>query len=239
MNLKTFSQTEQQDYTARLFGIENQIKKGTYPIEIIGDYIPGSVMLQNLSTMTNEYMNRTGCEILKHSKEELRELGPEYFLLFFPPEEMRWIKNELMNFAKQRDYSKVYSFFQRARPDEKSEYKWYFTSSRLYPSDNEELPKLFHVAIEVNTLNYAGRKISHFCESDEYLRENYQRFNLLSKREKEIIKLIVEGRCTCDIADSLFISRHTVNNHRKNIIAKLDIKSLCQLTKFALEFELI
>ena len=43
----------------------------------------------------------------------------------------------------------------------------------------------------------------------------------LSERENEIIKMIAEGYTNVEIAEQLFLSNHTVNTHRKNILAKL------------------
>ncbi len=55
----------------------------------------------------------------------------------------------------------------------------------------------------------------------------------LTKREKEILKLLVKGNTTKQIAKSLYISAHTVNAHRKNIMRKLDIKTISGLTIYA------
>ncbi|WP_421921112.1 response regulator transcription factor [Marinifilum sp.] len=44
---------------------------------------------------------------------------------------------------------------------------------------------------------------------------------LISKREREVLKLISDGYASKQIADRLFISENTVNNHRKNILRKL------------------
>lgn len=51
----------------------------------------------------------------------------------------------------------------------------------------------------------------------------------LSQREKEILKLIIEGKTSIEIAELLFISKHTVNSHRKNILKKTDCKSVSEL----------
>jgi len=47
----------------------------------------------------------------------------------------------------------------------------------------------------------------------------------LSKREKEILKLISDGKASKEIADDLYISVHTVNTHRQNILEKLNVKN--------------
>ncbi len=57
----------------------------------------------------------------------------------------------------------------------------------------------------------------------------------LSKQEKEIIKLIIEGKTSKEIADLLFISKTTVDTHRRNINKKLEISNSSTLIKFAHE----
>ena len=57
----------------------------------------------------------------------------------------------------------------------------------------------------------------------------------LSKREKEIVKLIVEQRTASEIAQELFISPNTVNTHRKNLLSKLKLKNIAGLVKYAVE----
>lgn len=59
--------------------------------------------------------------------------------------------------------------------------------------------------------------------------------NLLTQRENEILKLIVEGNSTQKIADILFLSYHTINSHRKSICKKLKVKSPTELIIYALD----
>ncbi len=60
------------------------------------------------------------------------------------------------------------------------------------------------------------------------------RKEILTTREKEILKLIAEGKASKEIAELLFISIYTVNNHRVNIIKKLKIKKTADLVKYAI-----
>ena len=55
----------------------------------------------------------------------------------------------------------------------------------------------------------------------------------LSERETEVLKWLASGYSTKKIADTLHISIHTVNNHRKNITRKLDVKTISALTIYA------
>ena len=56
-----------------------------------------------------------------------------------------------------------------------------------------------------------------------------------SSREKEILRLIAEGKSTQEIADALEIGKSTVDTHRKNLIKKLDITGRTELIRFAVE----
>ncbi len=61
----------------------------------------------------------------------------------------------------------------------------------------------------------------------------------LTKREKEVLKLIAQEHTTQEIADKLFLSKHTVESYRKNLIAKLNVRNLAGLTKQAIKMGLV
>ena len=58
--------------------------------------------------------------------------------------------------------------------------------------------------------------------------------NILSQREKELIRLIASEFTTEEIAKKLFISKHTVEAHRKNIFLKLQVKNIAGMIKKAI-----
>ncbi|HEU4633178.1 MAG TPA: response regulator transcription factor [Flavisolibacter sp.] len=53
----------------------------------------------------------------------------------------------------------------------------------------------------------------------------------LSSREKEIIKLILQGKGNREMAEDLFISELTIKTHRKNIYSKLDVRNVAELIR--------
>ena len=61
----------------------------------------------------------------------------------------------------------------------------------------------------------------------------------LTTREKEVLKLIAEENTTQEIADILFLSKHTIESYRKNLISKLQVKNLAGLTKHARKMGLL
>jgi len=57
----------------------------------------------------------------------------------------------------------------------------------------------------------------------------------LSPRERQIVKLIAEGHSSREIAEFLFISVRTVDNHRARIMEKLNLKKATDLVKYAIQ----
>ncbi|WP_347049651.1 response regulator transcription factor [Flavobacterium olei] len=83
-------------------------------------------------------------------------------------------------------------------------------------------------------------KIFHSFMDNPKLNQNTAIENpLLSPREIEIITLIALEYSGKEISEKLFISSHTVETHRKNIMKKLNIKSTIGLVKYALKNNLI
>ena len=61
----------------------------------------------------------------------------------------------------------------------------------------------------------------------------------ISRQEKEVIKLIIKGLTSKEIAEALFVSKTTIDTHRKNIHKKLEISNSSSLIKFAHENNLL
>lgn len=237
---KHYQQQLQNDCRAQFFTIGNQLKNGLFTIQDVGDFIPGNLMVHSLQSNANMYMNKSGCNILQHSREELQALGAAYFTRFFPEEEVDFLNKGLQQFVLEDDHHAVHSFLQRVRPNQKSEYKWYFTSSRLCCENNAAgTSMMMYLAIEAKTLTNTSNKLNRIFEENLFISKNYRKFCLLTKREKELIRLIALGHSSQDISNLLFISIHTVNNHRKNIMHKLDLNCISKLIRFAISFDLI
>ena len=70
-------------------------------------------------------------------------------------------------------------------------------------------------------------------------RENENKSANLSKREKEILLKICEGLSNQEIAETLFISKRTVDKHRANLLGKTNSKNTASLILFAIKNKLI
>lgn len=72
------------------------------------------------------------------------------------------------------------------------------------------------------------------AESKQILNEE----NLITKREKEILKLLLSGKGNKEIAEALDISKRTAEVHRFNLMKKLKVKNLIELSNKATEYSL-
>lgn len=61
----------------------------------------------------------------------------------------------------------------------------------------------------------------------------------ITKREKEVLKLIAEGMTNNQIAEQLYISPLTVDSHRKNLLTKLHVNNTAALIRFAVEHSML
>lgn len=67
----------------------------------------------------------------------------------------------------------------------------------------------------------------------QWLSENDSAAARISSREREVLQLVAEGKSTREIAASLYVSVKTVETHRRQIMGRLHLVNIAQLTKFA------
>ncbi len=108
-----------------------------------------------------------------------------------------------------------------------------------YVSKNAEKKELL-LAIEtiLSGEKYFSKEIKEVYLKNKFSNKQVQKINL-TQREIDVITLIAKEHTTNEIAEILFLSKHTVESYRKNIIRKLNVRNLAGLTKFALKMKYI
>jgi DNA-binding CsgD family transcriptional regulator len=87
-------------------------------------------------------------------------------------------------------------------------------------------------------IQHHGRCTSHQTFS-QVMENDLAEIPKITRREKEILELVGQGLTTTLIAEKLFISIHTVESHRKNLIEKFDVTSMTAVIKLATKYALI
>lgn len=107
----------------------------------------------------------------------------------------------------------------------------------------DELPHLGNIIIALfcdvaelleNKINNADNNAALYMNEDEL-----KKYSTLSKREKEVLQMVSLEKTNQEIADILFISKHTVEEHRKNLMKKLGVNSAAGLAVFATKAGLV
>ena len=99
----------------------------------------------------------------------------------------------------------------------------------LKPYNNNQLKATVNLAI----LNFS--KKTNVVEESE---ENTLKLDMLTKREKEVLIILSTGKMSREVGESLNISINTVEQHKKNIRKKLNLKTVGELVNFALSTRL-
>ena len=101
--------------------------------------------------------------------------------------------------------------------------------------DFEELADAVRIVVEGKT--YISPSISDVVVQS-YVHgsvEEDSAFSVLTRREREVLQLLAEGKTTKQAALRLYISPKTVEAHRLNIMNKLGIDNIAELTKYAIQ----
>ncbi|NLO75044.1 MAG: response regulator transcription factor [candidate division WS1 bacterium] len=104
----------------------------------------------------------------------------------------------------------------------------------LKDSAFEELSQAIQAVLEGQT--YLSPAIAGLVVEDyvQRLGEEPSPFSVLRPREREVLQAMAEGKSTREIAEALHISVKTVETHRQNIMNALGLRSVAELTKYAI-----
>lgn len=102
----------------------------------------------------------------------------------------------------------------------------------LKNASGEEIRKAIEVAMQGDTFLSSEARVT--------MRENRDaQVPVITRREKEVLKLIAEGLTNKEIAGKLFISTTTVDTHRNSLLSKFNVKNTANLVRMAAQFNFI
>jgi len=108
-------------------------------------------------------------------------------------------------------------------------------SQKLILNENQ----YFGITNFVDEMGAMGKIFSTIFDNSKNKQIAWQHFQTLTKQEKVVLKLLSTGATNKEVGESLFISKHTVMTHRKNIYKKLDINRTSDLVRFSLALDLL
>ena len=112
--------------------------------------------------------------------------------------------------------------------------------ANAYLSKDASLNELEHVIFNLRIHDfYLGQQIRIEKRIKTIKEDKFNKFALVTTREKEIIKLLAGGKSSIEVGKILHISPSTVHTHRKNIFNKLKINKISELIKHAYEHNIL
>lgn len=216
------------------------IEQAVAEVAATADLHPGVTIVHNLLTNGVEYMSRRGLDLLQISLPALRALGGEYYQQYFNPVDAEDYMPRIYEMLQSQDPTCVVSFFQQVRTTENPEYTWYFSTTRVLLRDAAREPLLLiTTASPIDPLHHVTHKVSRLLEENNFLRQHAPRFASLTRREREILRLLALGHTAPQIGAELFLATQTIETHRRNLRQKLHAESQFELGQYARAFDLI
>jgi len=190
-------------------------------------------------------------EVVNVNLEEAQKYGPAYYISIMHPDDTPVVLDT---------YRKVFEFSFNLPVEERKDYKTIFNFRLGYQG------KYFHFVQQIVTLEltpggkiWLGLSLSDMLpDSEKFEKVNRRVINLkngkyylfnddeignnwqsLSPRELEVLGLVSKGYVSKEIADKLFISVNTVNNHRQKILEKIKASNTNEAVRYARNLGLI
>lgn len=218
-----------------LIQLESLFDKGEEVINL-GEQLPLGIHINDAGNLNILDCNQHALDYTGYSKVELCQMRETYFEKHMHPYFREVIAKEILRQVRVNP-NKVVGFIQHLHLyGDESEFKPLITFTKL---SKENQTSVFCIDLLPSGFYKLPQKIERILEMDKFKLKHFKKFQQLTKRETQILSLLAEGMSNSQIADHLFISRQTVETHRKHINRKLDIKHFRDVMNFALAFDLI
>jgi DNA-binding CsgD family transcriptional regulator len=221
------------------------------------DAIEGSsIALFDFRTRSYRFLTRSFRFLAGRDRDEALVEGPDYFFRFMKAEHVPFVMETV---------SRCFVFLNGLPPGERKDYRLSFDFS-IQRADGRELRIVQQVVVleldrrgniwlvliandaapaaalgvpERHLLNSRTGKYHLFLPLEKGDGRREQSTRDLSRRELEVLGLVAAGMASGEIADTLFISVNTVNNHRQRILEKLGSRSSAEAVRYAASLGLV
>jgi DNA-binding NarL/FixJ family response regulator len=185
------------------------------------------------STWRNVYLNKFALDNTGYTREEVDELGPDYFKKILHPDDFEVATlsiEHLKNISDEEVFGGPYKYMPKNK-----DYKWLIGMSRVFRRDTDGNPREFlNAAVIFNEEFHTHNQIIDLLKENKRLL-NENTVLKLTRRERDVLKLLARGDCSKRIAQKLNVSESTIISHRKNMLKKLNMHSTATLVNFAVE----
>lgn len=236
-------QTEKElleKHRRQFFQLHKFLGEKNIDIDEFCDLLPGILHLNRINSIQLVYLDKTIRERAEIPKDQVETCGLKVLERALHPSCIKYLKqvNQAADFSEP---TFILNTFQNLSFDphevikkNKHRYQLCFSGKKRFSGD-----LTISITQPLNEMGKVYPQLEKLVDENLFLKKNFRKFDRLTRREKQIMRLISQGKTSEHIAEQLFISTHTVHTHRKNIWHKLEIKSYTELIRFAEHFELL
>ena len=227
--------------------IDNHIKK-LIELDYYYPYNATFFCITNTVSQKFEYVSKNFNSCIGLDTEKMIDKGMDYFWSLFHPDDITiWLESlkNLMKFTmtelteKQRERMSYTWNYRIKNGDGKYVNIIQNTTPIQFDEQKKPIIGLAHYTV------LDGRIKMDICASAKFLNENNEYetlffsnlsnknlLNMISNRERDVIRYLILNKTSLEIAEKLHISKHTVDTHRRNILKKLSINSTGELISY-------
>ncbi|SEW04011.1 LuxR C-terminal-related transcriptional regulator [Chitinophaga arvensicola] len=210
---------------------ENEhLKNRIHWLESVLHHVPAMIYSYDNNNKAVTWCNERLAETVGFSSDEMTGMGMEFFRNIMHPDDFK-----LAAVAQQSFINNKAQFGGLARIRKKGEidYRWLLGLEVPFTHDkNGRVVEIICAFLDLTNAIDTNAQLSEAL-SAILRRQNETLFNKLTPREKDVLGMAVKGLNNKEIAQSLNLSRYTVETHRKNIRLKLKVRNTSELVAIA------
>ncbi|MFN1218842.1 LuxR C-terminal-related transcriptional regulator [Chryseobacterium kwangjuense] len=190
------------------------------------------------------------------SRKEWLNSGLDFYINLFHPDDRQHIMaafvfaaDLILQYRRAGKTEVRFNYYSRMI-NRNGEYRWVLIQSPLQYIINNEIKANFvviydlsHLIIQnlplLSIIDFTDNEVQYFKHIDQYMYRIDVKKPKITKREKEILQLMVQGYNSPEIAKKLFISYHTVENHKRNLRKKTHTKTSAELIAYIMNHGLL
>ncbi|RMG29121.1 MAG: LuxR family transcriptional regulator [Bacteroidetes bacterium] len=203
-------------------------------LQEVADLFAGFVYVMELSTGRLRFHSRTLKAFLRSPHSKARIARKSWIPAYVHPDDQQMFRRDLPRYFAQHPTAAYHAFYRLRFQGHM--WRWVAGSFRLVLTE-EATPYLMAWGFDAHQLNPSHQKLDKYLDELNFIKENCRKFEALTPRERQVLKLINEQRTNQEIANELSISKQTVQTHRKNVIKKLEVSNSIGLARYARFFE--
>lgn len=181
------------------------------------------------------YLNKKGCDWFGMRSEEIIKMKDRFVEKFYHPYTVHFELPKIKCFLEKNNINAVYSnCHQFFNPSIQS-----YSLCLLFIKKFSCSCTYISFLLPVENRSDISQKLKRLLYEELFKHDHKKDFEDLTTRETEILKLLASGKNNPEISETLYISRRTVEQHRKNINRKLHIHGFKDIIDYAYAFDLV